>query len=195
MFFLTRPSEDQVRAILGTQRDRQYSYREVGATGGKLPPGYAILSGRVELGHGAAQFARASDALHRWRMFDVLGVCLYEPTTSIVFGNTVGLLIKHFGFWSLNFCRIVYVVDEDGPVRRIGFAYGTLAEHAEQGEERFMVEWDRGTDVVCFDILSFSRPGNWKVLVAYPLARSLQRNFVSHSLAAMVRAVAPATGF
>jgi uncharacterized protein (UPF0548 family) len=28
-------------------------------------------------------------------------------------------------------------------MRRFGFAYGTLAQHAESGEERFTVEWNR----------------------------------------------------
>jgi alpha-ketoglutarate-dependent taurine dioxygenase len=43
------------------------------------------------------------------------------------------------------------------PVRRFAFAYGTLAEHAESGEERFQVEW-REDDSVWYDILAFSRP-------------------------------------
>ena len=30
--------------------------------------------------------------------------------------------------------------------------------HVESGEERFLVEWDRNTDQVWFDILAFSRP-------------------------------------
>jgi uncharacterized protein (UPF0548 family) len=171
------------------QRDCQFSYREIGASAGKLPLGYAILHRSIELGYGSARFATASEALHQWRMFDVPGVWFYWPTTPIAVGNGVGVLISHLGFWSLNFCRIVYVIDEDGPIRRVGFAYGTLAEHAERGEERFAVQWDRATDVVSFDILSFSRPGNWKTLIAYPFARSLQRHFVGCSLAAMVRAV------
>jgi uncharacterized protein (UPF0548 family) len=79
-------------------------------------------------------------------------------------------------------------IDEDGPVRRFGFAYGTLPEHAEQGEERFSVEWHRDSDLVSYDILSFSRPGNAAVKFAYPLARWLQRRFLRHSLAAMANA-------
>ena len=43
----------------------------------------------------------------------------------------------------MNAGRVVYLVDEDGPVPRFGFAYGTLPGHAESGEERFLVEWDR----------------------------------------------------
>ena len=49
-------------------------------------------------------------------------------------------------------------MDESGPVRRFGFAYGTLPGHAESGEERFLIEWDQDEDGVWFDILAFSRP-------------------------------------
>ena len=73
--------------------------------------------------------------------------------------TAVAVLVRHFGFWSLNFCRIVYVIYEDGPVSRYGFAYCTLQEHFESGEEQFVVEWDRSSDVVHYEISSFSRPG------------------------------------
>ena len=67
---------------------------------------------------------------------------------------------RHFGFWSLNACRIVYTIDEEGPVVRFGFAYGTLPDHAEQGEERFSVEWHHEDGTVWYDILAFSRPNH-----------------------------------
>jgi uncharacterized protein (UPF0548 family) len=190
MFSFTRPTDERILEILTSQQNRQYSYSEVGASRGELPPGYKVLHDRVELGSGSAQFARASEALHQWKMFEVPGVQLCWPTTPVQIGNVVAVLIKHYGFWSLNFCRIVYLLDdEENSVRRLGFAYGTLAEHAEQGEERFTVEWDRSSDVVSYDILSFSQPGDWKTWIAYPVARRLQRHFVAHSLMAMVREV------
>jgi uncharacterized protein (UPF0548 family) len=52
----------------------------------------------------------------------------------------------------------VYVIDEEGPVKRFGFAYGALAEHEESGEERFTIEWNRDDDKVWYYILAFSRP-------------------------------------
>jgi uncharacterized protein (UPF0548 family) len=189
MLFLTRPTDEVIRAIFAKQEGRQFSYEEVGASKGRLPSGYKILHHRAMLGRGSSQFERASEALSHWEMFNVPGISLCWPATPIQVGNLVAILIKHFGFWSLNFCRIAYVIDEENPVRRFGFAYGTLAEHAEKGEERFTVEWDPTTDEVSYDILSFSRSGNWKTTIAYPLARWLQRHFVRNSLIAMVRAV------
>ena len=57
-------------------------------------------------------------------------------------GATVAISVEHLGFHPLNAARIVYVVDDDGPIWRYGFAYGTLMEHAEHGEERFSVDWN-----------------------------------------------------
>lgn len=188
MFCLSRPTDQQIRAILAQQQARHLSYPEVGASRGQLPRGYTVLHSRADLGRGSATFARALEAVRQWKMFDFPGVWLCWPDTPVQPGAVVAVLMKHFGFWSVNFCRIVYVVDEDGPVRRYGFAYGTLAEHAERGEERFTVEWDRVSDLVSYDLLSFSRPGNLKTKVASPVARWLQRRFVRNSLIAMAQA-------
>lgn len=89
----------------------------------------------------------------------------------------------------MNACRIVYVVDEEDPVKRFGFAYGTMAEHAESGEERFTVEWDRDEDTVWYDILAFSHPRNLLARLGYPLSRLLQKRFAEDSKAAMLEAV------
>jgi uncharacterized protein (UPF0548 family) len=189
MLFLTRPSELKIRDLTAIHENGNYSYAEVGDTQRNLPPGYKILRGNVHVGKGSDKFASACEALRRWKMFDLPNVWLYWPSAPILAGTVVAVLISHFGFWSVNFSRIVYVIDEDGPKRRFGFAYGTLKEHAEIGEERFTIEWDRATDAVTYDILSFSRPGNWKTRVANPLARRLQNRFITDSLAAMAAAV------
>ncbi len=189
MFFLLRPTEERIRAILARQQAAKFSYTEVGASRGRGPQGYASLHNRVELGRGSEAFAQASEAVRQWRMFDLAGVWLCWPNVTLEPGNVVAVLLRHFGFWSLNFCRIVYVIDEDGPARRFGFAYGTLAEHAERGEERFIVEWDHASNMVSYEISSFSRPGSLITQVAYPIARRLQRRFARNSLLAMVHAV------
>jgi len=83
----------------------------------------------------------------------------------------------------------VYLIEEDdGVVRRCGFAYGTLPGHAESGEERFTVEQRRDDGSVSYDLYAFSRPNNLLTRAGYPLARRLQRRFARDSLRAMVRA-------
>jgi uncharacterized protein (UPF0548 family) len=77
------------------------------------------------------------------------------------------------------------VIDEP---ERFGFAYGTLSQHAEGGEERFTVEYHRQSDEVWYDIYAFSRPGHFLVRLGYPYARYLQKRFAVTSKAAMLRA-------
>jgi uncharacterized protein (UPF0548 family) len=93
------------------------------------------------------------------------------------------------GVWLVNVCRIVYVVNEQGPVSRYGLAYGTLPCHVECGEEQFLVAWDQADDSVWYAIRAISRPGGWLTRLAYPLARSLQRRFGQNSLRALSEAI------
>jgi uncharacterized protein (UPF0548 family) len=72
-------------------------------------------------------------------------------------------------------------------VRR-SFAYGTLPEHGERGEERFTVEWRREDDSVFYELYAFSRPNHLIARLGYPLARRLQRRFARDSLRAMLHA-------
>ena len=74
------------------------------------------------------------------------------------------------------------------PARR-GFAYGTLPGHAESGEERFLVEWDRSDNAVWYDIVAFSRPKHPLARLGYPLTRRTQKRFARDSVAAMRRAI------
>ena len=64
---------------------------------------------------------------------------------------------------------------------------GTLDDHAEQGEERFLVELD-SAGRVWFDLVAVSRPRRWYVRLANPVARLLQRRFRLGAVAAMLRA-------
>ena len=105
-------------------------------------------------------------------------------------GETVAAVIRHYGFWSLNACRVVYLLDEEADgIRRTGFAYGTLPAHAEIGEERFSIEWRLDDDSVWYDLYAFSRPGHLLARLGYPLARRLQRRFARDSRQAMLDAV------
>jgi uncharacterized protein (UPF0548 family) len=194
LFRLTAPSDDEVRRFIANQEHAELSYSEVGASGGTVPAGYNVDRNRIELGSGERVWQRAVAAVRAWRMFSIPWLRLYWPDTPIQVGAVVALSVRHFGFFSLNACRIIYVVDEDGaptntPVSRLGFAYGTLAEHAESGEERFIVEWDRASDKVSYDILAFSRPRDKLAKLAYPLSRLLQKQFADRSKMAMSMAV------
>jgi uncharacterized protein (UPF0548 family) len=172
---------------LESSRRSDFSYREIGATRDGEPQSYNIDHHRVKLGRGEAVFVRAADALRAWKMFQLGWVEVLWPSVPIAEGTTVAILVHLFGFWSLNAARIVYVVDERGPVRRFGFAYGTLVDHVESGEERFTLEWHATDDSVWYDLLAFSRPRHPLAAAAYPVSRQIQKRFARDSLKAMLR--------
>ena len=193
MFLLGEPSEVRISAFLRSQREAPYSYPEVGATrrGTKELAGYTVDRNRMRLGEGEEAFQRAVAALRAWKMFDVGWIWIFPQDAPVEVGTTVTVLARHHGFHSLNACRIVYLIDEeDGGTLRYGFAYGTLPEHGERGEERFTLEWRRGDGSVYYDIYAFSRPNHLLSKIGRPLARRLQRRFARDSLRAMVRAIA-----
>jgi uncharacterized protein (UPF0548 family) len=182
MLLANRPSCDRTERFLEEQRTQPFSYRRVGATRTGAQPEFTVDHNRVQLG-GVAVFGRAKDALRRWTMFDLGWLDVHRPGPPIEEGRTVAVVASHFGFWSMNACRIVYIIDD---AQRFGFAYGTLPSHAEIGEERFMVELRDGA--VWYDILAFSRPRGL-ARFAYPLTRALQRRFARDSMRAMRAAI------
>ncbi len=188
MFRLSVPSEDEIRRFISKQKDSSFSYPEVGASATTAPTGYNVDHNRIQLGKGEDTWQRATEAIRTWQMFSLPWVSLHWPNAPIQVGTDLAVSVHHLGFYSLNACRIVYVVDEEGPVKRFGFAYGTLAEHAESGEERFTVEWNRDEDSVWYDILAFSRPRQMLARLGYPLSRLLQKRFAEGSKAAMLQA-------
>lgn len=190
-WFLSEPSVQCVSAFLRSQGGAPFGYAETGRTRENVgpPAGYNLDHNRALLGHGEEAFARARAALEAWRMFPSPWTKISPTHAPLREGQTVAMQAHALGVWWLNACRIVYVFDEaDGPVRRHGFAYGTLPAHVETGEERFSVELlEDGT--VWYDLRAFSRPRFWPVRLAKPLARTLQRRFVRESKAEMQRAV------
>jgi len=187
MFLPIAPSAEKIRAFIAAQQDLNFSYPEVGATRRTVPPGYTRDHNRIKLGSGREIYERAVKALKSWKHFDLGWVKIVPPETQVEVGATVAVKVHHFGLWSLNACRIVYVFDEE---RRFGFAYGTLPNHAERGEERFTIEWFGSDDSVWFDIVAFSRPAHLFARAAYPLTRRMQKRFARDSLAAMQKCVA-----
>jgi uncharacterized protein (UPF0548 family) len=189
MLFLRRPTAEAVQAFLASQARLDLTYSAVGATATSPPAGYVVDHTRMRLGAGEKVFAAAKAALERWQQFRLGWLEASPEDTPIQEGHVVAILARSIGLWWLNACRIVVVVDEDGPVKRFGFAYGTLPDHAGSGEERFLIEWDREDDSVWYDILAFSRPRHFLARLGYPCVRRVQKRFGRESAAAMCRAV------
>jgi uncharacterized protein (UPF0548 family) len=184
-----RPSSDMFRNFLAAQAKLDFSYVAVGATATVPPAGYTVDHTRIKLGAGVAVFKKARAALEHWDHFRLGWVEAFPSETTIEPGRVVAVIARKFGIWALNACRIVYVIDEPGPVHRYGFAYGTLPDHVETGEERFLVEWDEGTGEVWYDILAFSRPRHPLIRAGNFYIRRIQKRFGRESAAAMQRVV------
>jgi uncharacterized protein (UPF0548 family) len=189
MFFITRPSDETIRQFIDDQGRLPFSYPEVGASRHGDPGGYPINHHRQRIGAGAEMFERATQALRSWGMYDLGWTKLYWPGTPIREGAVVAVRAHHLGFWSLNPCRIIYTLEENGAVERRGFGFGTLPAHSEQGEERFTVEWERKSDEVWYEVFAFARPKHLLAKIGASMTRAVQRRFALESARAMVRAI------
>ncbi|HSV33799.1 MAG TPA: DUF1990 domain-containing protein [Pyrinomonadaceae bacterium] len=195
MFLLKRPTEKRIADFLRSTETLPFSYTEAGMTAVQPPAGYRVDHNRVILGKGPETFERAATLLKHWKHFDLGWVKLFPRDAPVALGSTVAVLVNHLFLWSLNSCRIIYVIDEtEGPNRRFGFAYGTTIQHAESGEERFTIEWNASDDSVCYDILAYSRPQHWLARTGYPVTRWWQKRFSRDSLEAIQRHVSAEKG-
>jgi uncharacterized protein (UPF0548 family) len=140
MLSLRKPSAESIRRFCTEQSVLDFSYKAVGATATTPPAGYAVDRTRIKLGAGESVFHSARAAFQRWEQFRLGWVEAWPPDTPIQPGEVIAVMGHAIGLWWLNSCRIVYVVDETGPVSKFGFAYGTLPGHVESGEERFIIE-------------------------------------------------------
>ena len=189
MIFLKSPAPDAIRRFLDEQSRLEFTYAAVGASRESVALGYVVDHTRVLLGTGRTVFETAVAGLRQWRQFALGWVTAGPADTPIEVGRCIAVWARAVGVCWVNACRIVYVIDEDGPLCRFGFAYGTLPGHVESGEERFLIEWDRRDDRVWYDILAFSRPWHWTAKIGYPLVRRRQRQFARGSASAMQDAV------
>lgn len=187
---LTEPTRDQVLAAMQAGTVAPFTYLQLGGTRDGAPKGWRTDHLTRVVGRGDDDWLRAVEALRSWSQFDLGWVRPHDRTVPIVPGATFAFVSKQVGVYSLNVCRIVYVIDEPaGPVRRFGFAYGTVGDHVVRGEERFLLTQD-GQGQVAFAIDKFSKPANPLVWLAGPVATRLQRRFSEEAVERLAREVA-----
>jgi uncharacterized protein (UPF0548 family) len=186
MFLLRRPSEQDIGRFLEHSRSAPLSYGPAGITRDGSPRG-RVDEQLVRIGRGTTAFERARTALTEWKHLDLGWLQLFPANAPIDAGTTVAVRIQHLGFWSLNGARVVYGVDDETQ-GRFGFAYGTLANHAENGEELFEVRFDAKSGDVLYRLRAVSWPQAVLARVGYPFVRHLQARFRQDSPLAMQRA-------
>jgi len=189
MLFFARPSPSEIEQFIDRSKELPLSYQPTGIGRG-FPRGFKVDEVCAVIGHGDIAFARAKQALISWQQFDLGWVELFPPHAPVETGTVVAVLIHHLGFWSLNGSRVVYVLHNESDAPAFGFAYGTLTNHAELGEEIFEVRFNGTTQEVTYGIRAVSKPRAAFAIAGYPVTRLLQSRFRRDSIAAMKRAVA-----
>jgi len=192
MFLARFPSPQIIERFLRESQDLPLSYGPIGIVRDESGRRPGLDETTAAIGRGRADFERARAALIAWKQFNVGWVQTFPRDAPVAVGTVVAVLIRHLGFWSLNGSRILYCVggpDREGEDTRFGFAYGTLTNHAEAGEELFEVFIDPETDDVIYRIRASSRPQATIARIGQPVVRLLQARFRRHSAAAMTNAM------
>jgi uncharacterized protein (UPF0548 family) len=173
MFLASRPSQGTIERFLDESQTLPFSYAPIGAAQHE-PGGYNVDETIVAIGRGQVDFDRAKSALSAWKHFDIGWVQAVPAAITPEPGTVVAVVIRHIGFWSLNGCRVVYGIGDRDHGPRFGFAYGTLVNHAEVGEELFEVFMDPSSADVMYRIRAVSRPRAALAWIGYPFVRALQ---------------------
>jgi uncharacterized protein (UPF0548 family) len=187
MFLTRRPSADAIHRFLDDSRELPLSYAPPGILRQETHRG-RLDEEIVAIGHGHDDFVRARAALSAWTHFDIGWVELFPRHAPLETGTVVAVLIRHFGLWSLNGARVLYHVSAADDRPAFGFAYGTLTNHAESGEELFEVFVDARSGDVMYRIRAVSWPQAVIARIGQPFVRVLQARFRRDSAAAMKRA-------
>jgi uncharacterized protein (UPF0548 family) len=144
----------------------------------RLPFAFSHDLSRSTIGHGPAAFATARHAFQRWATFDLGWVRVANPSASIAPNQLVAVEAHTLGLWTLNLSRILEAIDTP---TRFGFLYSTTALHVEEGEERFLLEFDEATGQVSCVIEAVSRPRSPLARLGLPFTRHYQHRFARDS--------------
>lgn len=188
MFLIRRPSQTEISEFLDQSRDLPLSYDPVGIAR-QSPGGFNSDLASAVIGQGRETFERAKIALAQWRHYEMGWVELFPRGASIEPGTVVAVLVRHLGFWSLNGCRVVYAIGDMQSETNFGFAYGTLTNHAERGEEIFEVLLEPESEQVVYRIRAVSKPGAALARIGFPITRVFQERFRRDSLGALQRVI------
>jgi uncharacterized protein (UPF0548 family) len=188
MFFIRKPSDRAIKEFLARARTSQRTYDPVGLSL-MSPARFHVDELRFKIGEGSEAFERARQAIDSWKPLKIAWVEPHPATVAPEVDGDVAVMANHAGFWSLNACRVVMRFPTSAEDRRYGFAYGTLADHAESGEELFAVELDDADGTVWYQIRAVSRPRAFLAKAGHPISRQLQRRFREESARAMAVAI------
>jgi uncharacterized protein (UPF0548 family) len=175
LFQFSFPTTAQLDVLIAHQKEQPTTYNRLNLKG------FDHDDNCVYLGTGDDVWQAAKRAMAQWAMFPDGWARIYYQNPVFTEGAIVVMCARVFGVWWLNASRILYVLNDD---RQYGFAYGTLPNHVETGEELFKISKNEQDDIY-FSLTAFSRPRFWPVRLTYPLSRIFQKKFVKDSLQKM----------
>jgi uncharacterized protein (UPF0548 family) len=183
VFRLKRPQTRKiVEEIALAERSRRREARFLSVQGGvkpeRLPFFFAHDYASRSIGRGAIAFENARRAFEHWTHFDLGWVRVAIPSARIIAGQIVSIEVRTLGLWTLNHSHILEVI---ATPTKFGFVYGTTKIHVENGEERFLLEFDPSTEEVTYTLEAVSRPRNLLAWLAYPITRFFQHKFAGDS--------------
>jgi uncharacterized protein (UPF0548 family) len=153
---------------------------------GSAPKGFAHDCSQTKIGRGLDAFATARKCFQSWEQFDLGWVQIANGVPRLVPGELVAVEAHTALLYSISVNRIVEVVDTP---TRFGFMYATTAWHVEEGQERFLIEFDTQSDSVHYLIEAVSRPRHILARIGLPFSRAMQHRFTRDSQARMRRCV------
>lgn len=187
MISLFPPSTAKIEAMLADLKSAESTWQF--QTGFEPRAGFNVDQCRTWLGSGQTAWNAAVLAMDEWlvmpqAMVELIGKCPLEA------GRIVAVKFRGLGVHSVNPCRISEVVkSKSDSLAEYGFVYVTLPGHVEAGMERFLLQWDRETDQVWYEVKAISRPRHLLAWLAYPYTRNQQQRFRELSAAQMLAAV------
>lgn len=189
MFAFRRPDERAIDALLLRAAESSLTYQPRGLSLKHSADGFDVDEIRAMIGRGGVAFDRARSLIDSWQPLKLSWVDAHPARPRPDIDSDVIIVAKHLGFWSTNACRVVVRFPTEPNDRRYGFAYGTLEDHAECGEESFAVVLDEDDGTVWYQIRAVSKPRAVLARAGYPITRRFQRRFREESARAMTRAM------
>jgi uncharacterized protein (UPF0548 family) len=187
VFTLTRPSASAIQQKIAAARflpadtphflSIESGFIAAPLADRRLDPFAHDLS-RTLIGKGPGAFAAAKQAFAQWVPFDLGWARVANPGVPIAVYQMVAVEVHSLALWTLNLSRITQILDT---ATRFGFVYATTQMHVEQGEERFLLEFNPATDDVWYLLEAVSRPRHPLARLGYPISRAFQHRFARQS--------------
>ena len=184
MLLLRKPTPETIRNIQESDRQQGVTLPHAGVTRmDSGPPGKWKKCCRSEIiGRGSGDFSTACALLDDWHMLK-LGWTYVAPEHPPIESGTVLSVIAKIGLcYSINGAQIDAVIKNE---TEYSFNYVTLQSHDMCGEEKFAIYYDPTSEVVRYEILSYSKPSSCMKYLALPFVKCAQEIFLRQSCAAM----------